>query len=70
MWNKRKVRKRYVEVEMHTSEAQENVMANVKKLNEAPQHIKNLSISYDMTSDEEWRRLRKKLDNQKTGFTK
>ena len=43
---------RPLKVKMHTSEAQENVMANVKKLNEAPQHIKNLSISYDMTSDE------------------
>ena len=37
---------------MDTIEAQNVVMDNLKKLADAPEHLKNLSISYDMTVEE------------------
>ena len=37
---------------METCEAQSAVMNNLKELAKADQHLKNLSISYDMTNDE------------------
>ena len=39
-------------VVMETCEAQSAAMNNLKELAKADQHIKNLSISYDMTNDE------------------
>ena len=43
---------RPIKVEMDTIEAQNVVMDNLKKLADAPEHLKNLSISYDMTVEE------------------
>ena len=43
---------RPLKVVMETCEAQSVVMNNLKELAKTDQHIKNLSISYDMTNDE------------------
>ena len=43
---------RPLKVVMETCEAQSAVMNNLKELAKADQHLKNLSISYDMTNDE------------------
>ena len=49
---------------METCEAQSAVMNNLKELAKADQHLKNLSISYDMTNDE-WAMVKEKVEEAK-----
>ena len=51
-FDEKKTAPRPMKVIMETCEAQNKVMSNLKKLSTAEQHLKDLSISYDMTNEE------------------
>ena len=51
-FDEKKTAPRPMEVIMETCEAQNKVMSNLKKLSTAEQHLKDLSISHDMTNEE------------------
>ena len=75
-FDEKKTAPRLMKVIMETCEAQNKVMSNLKKLSTA-EHLKDLSISYDMTNEEpalvkhkveEAKEKKQKL--KKTGCTK